>query len=456
MSNIQQIPLTSPDGVTLATQGKYCRCNLQVVPKLLPITVRKNGVYPIPDGHAGHGQVSVNVAGKPEGALSATKNGSYTPPEGTVYSAVEVAVPIKEEITLVVTKNGTYTAPEGKVFTSIVVNIPQTEQGGTVTPPDTNSFTIKVGEEFSIPYEGSSPTVECPGCLDYYIDGGIIVFTGAAVGNGTIYLRDSDTLIGQYTVIVTEANHVHQYTSTVVPPTCVAGGYTVKTCACGDSVTGSFTAAKGHTWGIPYYGDEFSSGYGHKCAVCGELEELSHTHVYTAAVKEPTCTEGGYTTHTCSCGDSYTDSETEAKGHLEGEPQLTNTPTCVVGGHYKVTCSRCGFLIDEYDDDGVFGEHAWCDPIVFAPTCTSAGYTRVVCDTCGTLTDTPGDPALGHDYQLVSDSSQSSGAAMKCTRCGDSYEASYDCDILGHETDDGAYDVDGEEKYKCKHCGEFY
>ena len=31
---------------------------------------------------------------------------------------------------------------------------------------------------------------------------------------------------------------------------------------------------------------------------------------------EPTCTEGGFTTHTCSaCGDSYTDGETEALGH---------------------------------------------------------------------------------------------------------------------------------------------
>lgn len=80
----------------------------------------------------------------------------------------------------------------------------------------------------------------------------------------------------------------------------------------------------------------------------------------------------------------------------------------------------------------------------------------MVCNTCGTLTDAPGDPALGHDYQLVADSSQSSGAAMECTRCGDSYEADYDCEILGHETDEGVYDIDGEAMYKCKHCGEYY
>ncbi len=39
-------------------------------------------------------------------------------------------------------------------------------------------------------------------------------------------------------------------------------------------------------------------------------------HSYTAEVTEPTCTEQGYTTHTCTvCGDSYTDSFVEALGH---------------------------------------------------------------------------------------------------------------------------------------------
>ena len=40
-----------------------------------------------------------------------------------------------------------------------------------------------------------------------------------------------------------------------------------------------------------------------------------HAHSYTAVVTEPTCTEGGYTTYTCSCGDSYVADETPALGH---------------------------------------------------------------------------------------------------------------------------------------------
>ena len=40
-----------------------------------------------------------------------------------------------------------------------------------------------------------------------------------------------------------------------------------------------------------------------------------HEHSYTAVVTATTCTEGGYTTYTCSCGDSYVTDEVPALGH---------------------------------------------------------------------------------------------------------------------------------------------
>ena len=45
------------------------------------------------------------------------------------------------------------------------------------------------------------------------------------------------------------------------------------------------------------------------------VTESVHAHSYTAVVTEPTCTEPGYTTYTCSCGDSYVADETPALGH---------------------------------------------------------------------------------------------------------------------------------------------
>ncbi len=40
-----------------------------------------------------------------------------------------------------------------------------------------------------------------------------------------------------------------------------------------------------------------------------------HEHSYETAVTAPTCTEGGFTTYTCTCGESYVADETPATGH---------------------------------------------------------------------------------------------------------------------------------------------
>ena len=74
---------------------------------------------------------------------------------------------------------------------------------------------------------------------------------------------------------------------------------------------------------------------------------VNHAHKYVAVVTEPTCVKGGYTTHTCSrCGDSYTDSETKAKGHTPGTAVKENVvePQIGVAGSYDevVYCTDCG------------------------------------------------------------------------------------------------------------------
>ena len=47
---------------------------------------------------------------------------------------------------------------------------------------------------------------------------------------------------------------------------------------------------------------------------------VDHVHDYaTSTVTNPTCTAKGYTTHTCECGDSYTDTEVDATGHSISE-----------------------------------------------------------------------------------------------------------------------------------------
>ena len=56
---------------------------------------------------------------------------------------------------------------------------------------------------------------------------------------------------------------------------------------------------------------------------------------------EPTCTKQGYTTHTCSCGESYVDTYMNALGHDFKMKEVVEPTNC--GEGYTIyECSRCG------------------------------------------------------------------------------------------------------------------
>ena len=60
-----------------------------------------------------------------------------------------------------------------------------------------------------------------------------------------------------------------------------------------------------------------------ECLLCGDAETQALVpvgHHYDTVVTEPTCTAGGYTTHTCAnCGDSYVDSYTDPLPYVPGD-----------------------------------------------------------------------------------------------------------------------------------------
>ena len=68
----------------------------------------------------------------------------------------------------------------------------------------------------------------------------------------------------------------------------------------------------------------------------------THEHSYDAVVTAPTCTEKGYTTHTCACGDSYVDTYVDALGHAWDEGKVTKPATEAEDGVKTFTCTRCG------------------------------------------------------------------------------------------------------------------
>ncbi|MCD8117860.1 MAG: hypothetical protein LUE21_12295, partial [Oscillospiraceae bacterium] len=184
------------------------------------------------------------------------------------------------------------------------------------------------------------------------------------------------------------------------------------------------------------------------------MEELSTNdlvipatgHTYVAVVTEPTCTEGGYTTYTCSvCGDSYTGDETEATGHTESEAVTENevAATCTEDGSYDsvVYCTVCGEELSRdtvtVDATGHTAGEAVTENEV-AATCTADGSydTVVYCTVCdeelSRVTTTV--DATGHSYEaVVTEPTCTEGGytTYTCSACDDSYVAD-ETEATGH------------------------
>ena len=116
-----------------------------------------------------------------------------------------------------------------------------------------------------------------------------------------------------------------------------------------------------------------------------------HVHSYSKTVKNPTCTEQGYTTYTCTCGDSYNDDYSDTIAHDYTSSVIS--PTCTEQGYTVYSCANCSTTYK--DDYTAAGNHDYRETSK-APTCTDKGYTTYTCINCNnTYTDNE-VPAVGH------------------------------------------------------------
>ena len=137
---------------------------------------------------------------------------------------------------------------------------------------------------------------------------------------------------------------------------------------------------KGHT-----PGDDATCMDAQTCSVCGETLKAALGHDYAAQVISPTCTDKGYTVHTCTrCGDNYTDSEIPAAGH-----KLGAGASCTESG----VCTVCGTVLES-----ALGHNY--DSVVTDATCTTDGYTTHTCSRCGDTYKDDFVDALGHDVVI--------------------------------------------------------
>ena len=226
---------------------------------------------------------------------------------------------------------------------------------------------------------------------------------------------------------------------------------------------------------------------------------VSHTHSYKDVVTAPTCTEKGYTTHTCACGDSYVDAYTDALGHAWDNGKVTKEPTETETGVKTFTCTRCGETRTE-TMPVIPHVHSY-KAVVTAPTCTEKGYTTHTCACGDSYVDTYVDalghawdngkvtkeptetetgvktftctrcgetkteviPALSHEHSykavVTAPTCTAKGYTTHTCACGDSYVDTY-TDALGHAWDNGKVTKpateteDGVKTFTCTRCGE--
>lgn len=143
-------------------------------------------------------------------------------------------------------------------------------------------------------------------------------------------------------------------------------------------------------------------------------------HQYVVRVTEPTCTVGGYTTYTCSvCNDSYTDDELPARGH--SYKYETVAPTCTEEGYTTKTCTVCGS--SEVGGKVSATGHSYNETVT-PPTCTEEGYTTKTCSVCSDVVIDAKVSATGHSYSssITAPTCTVGGyTTYTCSACSDSY-----------------------------------
>lgn len=157
-----------------------------------------------------------------------------------------------------------------------------------------------------------------------------------------------------------------------------------------------------------------------------------HVHTYTSQVTPPTCTAGGFTTYTCSCGYSYNSNPTAALGHTWGEWVIDKAPTTTETGSRSRKCTVCGETeTEELDILPPPTEHSHNYLAeVHQPTCTEAGYTIYTCE-CGDTYRADEVAATGHTWgewvvTLEPTETEAGSKARTCSVCKETETVSID------------------------------
>ena len=183
---------------------------------------------------------------------------------------------------------------------------------------------------------GSHAFSYCKSLTSVTIPDSVTSIGGSAFGNCTsltsVTIPDSVTSIGDWAF-----SHCTSLTSVTIPDSVTSiNWYAFYNCK---SLTDVYYAGSEAQWKAISIS---STGNDDLLNANIHYNYVSHTHSYKDVVTAPTCTEKGYTTHTCACGDSYVDTYVDALGHAWDNGKVTKEPTETETGVKTFTCTRCG------------------------------------------------------------------------------------------------------------------
>ena len=260
---------------------------------------------------------------------------------------------------------------------------------------------------------GSHAFSYCKSLTSVTIPDSVTSIGGSAFGNCTsltsVTIPDSVTSIGDWAF-----SHCTSLTSVTIPDSVTSiNWYAFYNCK---SLTDVYYAGSEAQWKAISIS---STGNDDLLNANIHYNYVSHTHSYKDVVTAPTCTEKGYTTHTCACGDSYVDTYVDALGHAWDNGKVTKEPTETETGTKTFTCTRCGETKTETIPK-LTHEHSY-KAVVTAPTCTEKGYTTHTCSCGDSYVDTYVD-ALGHAWDSGTVTKQPTATetgvrTYTCTRC---------------------------------------
>ena len=215
----------------------------------------------------------------------------------------------------------------------------------------------------------------------------------------------------------------------------------------------------------------------YSCSYCGK----SHTYIYPApghqwdegkVTKEPTCTEAGERTYTCTrlivnaaCGEKRTES-IPALGH-DPETISGKAATCTENGLTDGSrCRRCGEIIKAQETISALGHNWDSGTVTTAASCTQEGVKTFTCANCG-ATYTESIPKTGHTPETipaVAATCEQPGKTegSKCSVCGEILTAQKDIAAIGHNWDSGTVTTaasctqEGVKTFTCANCGATY